>query len=142
MQEYLDFAFRHPFLMGAVSALLAMIVYTELRRLARRYQEVSAAQAVQLMNRESAWVLDVREDQEAKDGGMIPNARRIALSKLPERLEEIQGEKGPVIAYCKNGVQAHRACRILVRGGLAPVYNLKGGLNAWQDAGMPLEASQ
>ena len=141
MQEYLDFAVRHPFLMGAVSALVVMIVLTEVRRLTRRYKEITAAQAVQLMNRESAWVLDVREDKEAQDG-MIPNARRIALSELPERMAELKNEDGPVIAYCRSGVQAQRACRILAREGIAPVYNLKGGISAWQEAGMPLEASQ
>ena len=132
---------RHPLLMGAVSALVAMILFTEARRLTRQYKEVSAAQAVQLMNREAAWVLDVREDKEVQDG-MIPSARRIALSELPNRLGELQGEKGPVITYCRTGVQAHRACRILAREGVAPVYNLKGGISAWQEAGMPLEANQ
>ena len=132
---------RHPFLMGAVSALVAMILFTEVRRLTRQYKEVSAAQAVQLMNRESAWVLDVREDKEVQDG-MIPNARRIALSELPGRMEELQGQKGPVITYCRTGIQAHRACRILAREGVAPVYNLKGGISAWQEAGMPLETNQ
>ena len=139
MQEYLDFAVRHPFLMGAVTALVAMILVTEVRRLTRQYKEITAAQAVQLMNRESAWVLDVREDKEAQDG-MIPNARRIALSELPKRIDELQEEKGPVIAYCRNGTQAHRACQLLVRGGMEPVYNLKGGISAWREAGMPLEA--
>ena len=133
---------RHPFLMGAVSALVAMILFTEVRRLTRQYKEVSAAQAVQLMNREAAWVLDVREDKEVQDGSMIPSARRIALSELPDRLGELQGQKGPVITYCRTGVQAQRACRILAREGMDPVYNLKGGISAWQEAGMPLEASQ
>lgn len=131
---------RHPFLMGAVSALVAMILFTEVRRLTRRYKEVSAAQAVQLMNREAAWVLDVREDKEARDG-MIPSARRIALSELPDRMGELQKQKGPVIAYCSNGVQANRACQLLAREGMAPVYNLKGGIAAWREAGMPLEAN-
>ena len=140
MQEYLDFAVRHPFLMGAVSALVAMILVTEVRRLTRQYKEISAAQAVQLMNRESARVLDVREDKEVQDG-MIPSAQRIALSELPNRVGELQEQKGPVIAYCSNGMQAHRACRLLAREGMAPVYNLKGGINAWREAGMPLEAN-
>ena len=140
MQEYLDFAVRHPFLTGAVSALLVMIVVTEVRRMTRRYKEISAAQAVQLMNRESAWVLDVREDREVQDG-MIPSAQRIALSELPKRMEELRGQKGPVIAYCRTGIQGHRACRILAREGLDPVYNLKGGISAWQEAGMPLETN-
>ncbi len=140
MQEYLDFAAHHPFLMGAVSALVAMILFTEARRLTRRYEEISAAEAVQLMNRESAWTLDVREDKEIQDG-VIPSARRVALSELPKRVGELKDQKGPVIAYCKNGVQAHRACRILAREGLEPVYNLKGGIAAWREAGMPLEAS-
>ena len=139
MQEYLDFAVRHPFLMGAVTALIVMIAVTEIRRLTRRYKEVTAAQAVQLINRESAWILDVREEQEVK-GSIIPNARRIALSELPKRIGELKDQEGPVIAYCKAGVQAHRACKMLVGEGLAPVYNLKGGISAWQEAGMPLEA--
>ena len=139
MQEYLDFAVRHPFLMGAVSALVVMILVTEVRRLTRRYKEISAAQAVQLMNRESAWVLDVREDKEIQDG-MIPDARRIALSELPKRVGELQGQRGPVIAYCRNGIQSHRACQLLAREGVAPVYSLKGGVTAWREAGMPLEA--
>lgn len=137
MQEYLDFAARHPFLMGAVSALAVMILVTELRRAARRWREVGAAEAVRLMNREAATVVDVREPGEA-DGGVIPNARRVALSALPERAAELAA--GPVIAYCGNGVRSQRACRLLARAGAGPVYNLKGGLGAWREAGMPLEA--
>lgn len=140
MQEYLDFAQRHPFLMGAVSAVAAMIVWTELRRVTRRYKEVTAAQAVQLLNRESAWLLDVREEAEVRDG-LIPDARRVALSQLSDRMEELRDVPGPVIAFCRNGIQSHRACRLLVREGLGPVYALKGGLTAWQEAGMPLEAA-
>ncbi len=140
MQEYLDFAQRHPLLMGAVTAVVGMIVWTEFRRLTRRYKEVTAAQAVQLINRESAWTLDVREDR-AAGGGKIPDAKHIALSQLPQRIGEIREQGGPVIAYCRNGVQSHRACRLLAREGLQPVYSLKGGLMAWQEAGMPLEAS-
>ena len=139
MQEYWDFVLRHPLLMGAVSALVAMIAFTEVRRLTRRYKEISATQAVQLMNRESARVLDVREDKEIQ-GSVIPNARHIALSQLPQHVTEFHGQGEPVIAYCQNGVQAHRACRLLVRGGVASVYNLKGGITAWREAGMPLEA--
>ena len=140
MQEYIDFAMRHPFLMGAVTALIAMIAVTEMRRLTRRYKEITAAQAVQLMNRESAWLLDVREEQEVK-GSVIPNSQHIALSELPKRIGELKGQEGPVIAYCRTGMQAHRACKMLVREGLDPVYNLKGGIGGWQEAGMPLEAS-
>lgn len=140
MQEYVDFAMRHPFMMGAVTALVAMIVVTELRRLTRRYKEITAAQAVQLINREDAWVLDVREDREA-EGGAIPNAQRIALSQLQTRMTELQDKPGPVITYCRSGLQAQRACRMLAAAGLGPVYNLKGGMGAWREAGMPLEAS-
>jgi len=140
MQEYLDFAMRHPFLMGAISALMGMILFTEFRRATRRYKEVTTTQAVHLINRESAWTLDVREDVDAKEG-RIPDSRHIALSQLSGRMAELKDQEGPVIAYCKTGVQAHRACRLLAREGYGPVYNLKGGMTAWRDAGMPMEAS-
>ena len=140
MQEYIDFAMRHPFLMGAVTALVAMIAVTEIKRLTRRYKEITTAQAVQLINREDAWVLDVREDKEA-EGGAIPNAQRVAFSQLQTRMAELKDKDGPVIAYCRSGLQAQRACRMLVAEGISPVYNLKGGMGAWREAGMPLEAS-
>ena len=138
MQEYLDFAARHPFLVGAAAALAVMILVTELRRATRRWREVGAAEAVRLMNQEAATVVDVREPGEAS-GGAIPHARRVALSALPAAAAELAA--GPVIAYCGNGARSPRACRLLARAGAGPVYNLKGGLGAWREAGMPLEAS-
>ena len=139
MNEYLEFAMRHPVMMGAVSAVIVMILVTEVRRTMRRYQEVTVTQAVQLINREDAILLDVREDAEHKDSA-LPNAQHIALSQLPSRVEEVEKLKQPVITYCRTGVQSHRACRLLSRQGIVPIYNLKGGLTAWQTAGMPMES--
>ncbi len=138
MQEYLDFAARHPFLMGAVSAVVAMILFWEVRHVTRRYKEARVAQAVHLINRDSAWVLDVREDTDAHSA-RIPHSRRIALTQLPERMDELKDMSGPVIVYCGNGIQSQRACRLLAREDFEEVYVLKGGLGAWRHAGMPLE---
>ena len=140
MQEYLDFAARHPLLMGALSAVVGMILYWEIRNATRGYKEAKVAQTVHLINRDSAWVLDVREDTDAHTA-RIPNSRHIALSQLSERIDELKDMSGPVVVYCGNGVQSQRACRQLVRASFDAVYILKGGLNAWRQAGMPLEAS-
>ena len=138
MHEYLDFALRHPFLLGAVAALAALIAVTELRRATRRFRDVTVAQAVQLMNKEQAVVVDVRENLGARDA-RIPNARHLRTAQLPGQADALGA---PVIVYCQNGVQSQRACRLLARASAGPVYNLKGGLASWREAGMPLEAPQ
>jgi len=137
MQEYLEFATRHPFLMGAVSAVVIMILVTETRRATRRWSDVSVPQAVQLMNRDGAMVVDVRENVGQGDS-RIPKARHMKQAQLAERAADLAA---PVIVYCQNGVQSQRACRLLARAGVTPVYNLKGGISSWRDAGMPLETS-
>lgn len=136
MQEYFEFAARHPILMGALLAVLTMIVYTETRRATRRWSEVSVDQAVQLINRDGAAVVDVRENVKPDDA-RIPKATHVSGAQLEARAGELTA---PVIVYCQNGLTAQRACTRLARAGLNPVYNLKGGLTAWREAGMPLES--
>ena len=99
---------------------------------------LSPAQATQLINREDALVVDVRETSEWS-AGHIPNARHIALGQLDKHMSELEKFKNrPVIICCASGNRSSTACGTLKRAGFERVFNLSGGLGAWTGAGLPV----
>ncbi len=104
-----------------------------------KVRDVGTLQATQLINRENAVLLDVREDKELT-GGRLPNAIHIPLSALGSRSAELAKLTArPVIAYCERGQRSRAAGSALIRLGFADVYQLNGGFRAWKDAGLPVE---
>lgn len=99
---------------------------------------ISPMQATLLINREDAVVVDVREPGEYSKGH-IPNSRHIPLAQLDKRLPELDRFKDrPVIVNCQSGNRAFSACSALRKAGFAKVFNLDGGVSAWEQAGLPL----
>jgi rhodanese-related sulfurtransferase len=81
----------------------------------------------------------VREGEEFASGH-LPRARHIPLKELPKRLDEIgKYKERAVIVTCRSGPRAGSACRVLKRAGFTTVYQLKGGVSAWQQASLPVE---
>jgi rhodanese-related sulfurtransferase len=101
-------------------------------------REVGALGATQLINRQNAVMLDLRETKEY-DGGHLPNAVHIPLSELKNRSGELSKfTSRPLIAYCDRGTRSRGAGSALSKLGFAEVYTLRGGVKAWADAGLPL----
>lgn len=101
--------------------------------------QVSTSEAVQLINRRDAHVLDVREPGEF-GAGHINGARNIPVGALKSRLGEIDKWKDqPLIVHCATGNRSQGAATALKAAGFKEVFNLRGGLGAWQQAGMPVE---
>ena len=99
---------------------------------------VSTLQATQLINREDALVLDVREPTEF-DNGHLLGAKNLPLGSVEARAGELDKHKAkPVIVICGDGNRASKAATILREKGFANVVNLSGGLPAWQQAGLPV----
>lgn len=100
---------------------------------------LSAAEATQLINREDALVVDVREPAEFA-AGHLPDARNVPLAKLAERLGELEKyRQKPVIVCCAGGLRAGKAVRQLKQQGFARPYSLTGGVDAWISAGYPVK---
>jgi rhodanese-related sulfurtransferase len=139
MEQYLEFAGNHPFLIGAFALVLAMIVWTETRRFAGGYQRVSPNDAVRLINDGDTLLLDVREDAELQQG-MIDGAKHIPLGNLAKRIGELDKHKTKnILAYCRTGSRSAQACGILRKNEFEKVHNLSGGLMAWQSANLPVK---
>ena len=105
----------------------------------RGIKEVDHIATTQLINHKNALVLDVREQNEY-DAGHILNSKLIPLGKLLERIGELEKyRERPVVVVCRSGQRSASACTLLGKQGFAQVYNLSGGVMAWQKANLPLE---
>ncbi len=128
--------------LGLVALFLAsgvMLAWPEISRLVGGATELGTLDATRLMNQGSTLILDVRDNAEFL-AGHLPRARNIPLKELDKRLEEIARFKDKtVLVTCKTGARAGAASRALKRAGFNTVYQLKGGLAAWQQASLPLE---
>ena len=74
-------------------------------------------------------LLDVRQPGEYEES-RIPGATLIPLPWLSDRLRELNPEK-PVLTYCAIGGRSRAAAQLLAGQGFREVYNLKGGIKAW-----------
>lgn len=105
----------------------------------RGIKDVDPVAATQLINHKNALVLDVREDAEYKAGHVL-NAKLIPLGKLGERIGELEKYRDkPVVVVCRSGARSANACALLGKQGFAEVYNLAGGMIAWQKANLPVK---
>lgn len=82
-------------------------------------------------------LLDVREPEEWQ-AGHIAGSRHIPLGQLRGRLGELPKDK-TILAVCRSGSRSDSATRGLRTLGYT-VENLEGGVMAWKQAGLPLEA--
>jgi rhodanese-related sulfurtransferase len=81
-------------------------------------------------------ILDVRTPSEYADGH-IEGAINIDFysSAFEETLKTLDRDDTYLI-YCRSGNRSGQARNLMEGLGFAEVYNLSGGINAWQDAGL------
>lgn len=138
MQEYIDFASKNYWLFVALGAVITLIIVTELRRFTKGFKEISPAEAVLLINKEDAVVVDVREANELAQGSII-GAKHVALSALSQNTDKLTADKDkPVLVFCKMGNKSPQACKLLIQDHYTKVFGLKGGITAWINEQLPI----
>ena len=115
-----------------------MLLWPIIGRRMSGVREVGAMEATQLINHQNAVVLDVREDSEFY-AGHVPHSVHVPLGQLAKHAELEKYKNRPVIAICRSGMRSGRACSVLRKNGFEQVYNLTGGITAWERANMPME---
>ncbi|HSI48362.1 MAG TPA: rhodanese-like domain-containing protein [Ideonella sp.] len=103
---------------------------------------VSPAEAVRLINREKAVVVDVCEPSEYAAGHVV-GARSVPLDTLEKAGKELPSNKTlPLVVVCASGARANKAAAMLRQRGHENVQVLAGGMRAWREANLPVEASK
>ncbi len=135
----MDFIQNNLLLIAVAFASGAMLLWPLVRRTAGG-PWVSTLQATQMINREDALVLDVREPAEYAEGHIL-GAKNVPLADLERRAAELDKHKAkPVIVYLRQRQPRHARHRRAARRAASPsVFNLTGGYGAWQQAGLPVE---
>ncbi len=138
MQEYIAFIQENPILVGAFAALLALIIFTEIKKATQKFKNLNTQALVSLMNSVEPLLLDVRENNEVK-AGKLKGAKHIPLGNLKTRLNELEQNKDqPIVVYCRSGNRSANAAGVLTKHGFEEVYNLKGGITAWESDNLPV----
>ncbi|MCZ8073402.1 MAG: rhodanese-like domain-containing protein [Paucibacter sp.] len=101
---------------------------------------VNTAEAVRLMNREKAVLIDVCEPAEFA-AGHVAGARNVPLASLEGHKSLPSNKSLPVLVVCQSGARAARAAAQLRKLGYEKAQPLAGGLNAWREANLPVEKS-
>jgi len=135
MEQFIEFVSNHLVLSGLWLALLVAIF---VQHRVRSSKSVAPQQAVMMINRNDAVVLDVRDKKEF-DTGHIVDAINIPISKLSQRVTELDKHKQkPVVVVCKMGQHSGDACKTLQEAGFEQVVRLGGGVAEWKAQSLPL----
>ncbi|WP_156290033.1 rhodanese-like domain-containing protein [Oceanobacillus salinisoli] len=93
-------------------------------------KEISAKELqTKLEKGEELNIVDVREDDEVAQG-IIPGAKHIRLSEVPERINELEKDKHYYMV-CRSGARSGRATEFLKEQGY-DATNMAGGMLAWE----------
>jgi len=139
MSEYLEFLSHHPILSSAWVAIIVLIIVGTVKGVVSSVKPLSPQQLTFMVNRENAVVVDIRADKEFKAGRII-DSLHLANEKVTKNdfsmLEKYKDK--PIIVVCNAGVTASGVAAKLSKAGFAHVNILKGGMNAWLGAGLPV----
>jgi rhodanese-related sulfurtransferase len=125
------------FLIAAALVSGGLLAWPALSR-ATAGARVSPTEAVMLINREKAVLVDVSEPAEfaashAKGSKNVPFGGLETSTALPKN------KSLPLIVVCPTGARAGRAAAILRKLGYEKTHALAGGLAAWREASLPTE---
>ncbi len=91
------------------------------------------------IGREKLRIIDVREPSEfTGEFGHIPGAELVPLGTLPEAAKAWDRNVG-LLLVCRTGGRSSRAADALAKLGFAELKNLRGGMTAYNAAGLPTE---
>jgi rhodanese-related sulfurtransferase len=135
MEQFFSFIGNHALLAGSFVVLLALFIRNEMNR---GGAGISAQKLVDLVNREEAVVVDLRDKKEF-DLGHLVGAVNVPYSALESRIDELSKyRERPVVLICKMGQHAGTAGTMLRKKGFANVSRLTGGFMEWRNQNLPV----
>ena len=134
MEQAFEFINNNWMLVSVWGVFLAAFLWDNNQRSGA---SISTAQATQMINKQDAVVVDIR-DKKDFDAGHLANAKNIPYSTLAERLSELESSKErPIVLVCKSGQSVGMAGKTLKQKGFQ-VFRLSGGMLEWSNQNLPV----
>ena len=128
------------FLFLAAATSGALLLWPLLHRGAGGAGKLSTHDAVQLINREKAVLIDVSEPAEYA-AGHVAGAKSVPLSQIETSNALPKNKALPLVVVCATGARAAKGVAALQKLGFENARALAGGLEAWRAANLPVEKS-
>lgn len=139
MEPLLQFVIDHALLSAAIVGVTVAIIVNEAIQFRTGGRSVEPGTATRMYNKENALFVDIRGEN-AYLTAHLPGSINVPVERIDQNAEKLNRHKGrPIIVYGEPGRGVGRALKSLKGLGLDPVYELRGGLPAWQDASLPTE---
>lgn len=136
IEQLIEFSGNHMFLVAALILTLSLLIVNLAQGGGKN--SIDPVRATQLINHEDAVVVDVRPIADFNKGHIV-NSVNIPANGFKSQTHQLDKHKEkPVIISCRSGNQSLLACRQLRKAGFENVYNLRGGIFAWQNANLPI----
>jgi rhodanese-related sulfurtransferase len=117
-----------------------LLLWPALRKGAAGSGSVATSEAVRLINREKAVLIDVGDAAEFA-AGHATGARHVPLAQLDGNKTLPTNKALPVVVLCPTGARASKAAASLRKAGFEKAVSVAGGTAAWREAQLPIEKS-
>ena len=135
VEQLIEFVINHWILVSVFVALLVALAVVESQRAGRK---VGPQEAVMLLNRDEAVVVDIREKKEFSEGH-VKGAIHIPMAKLKESDNQLRKHSDKLILLVdKAGQHSGMAVKELPKDHGLNVARLSGGMMEWRNANLPV----
>ena len=130
----MNFISQNVFLILIAAAAGGLLLWDAIR--GRGGNAIGTLEATQLINQKGAQVADLRDDRDFR-AGHLPASKNVLPDRVQTWVASVETGK-PILLVCDNGLASQKAAAALKAAGRPDVYSLKGGIDAWVQAGIPL----
>jgi rhodanese-related sulfurtransferase len=133
--QLIEFLGNHWILFMTLGVILGLLTYN---LIFGDRGSVDPVGATTLINQKDAAVVDVRPVADYAKGHIL-NAVNVPMNGFKNQTAALAKFRDrPIVVTCRSGSQSQAACHLLRKAGFPEVYNLKGGIMAWESASLPL----
>ncbi|WP_043892621.1 rhodanese-like domain-containing protein [Providencia sneebia] len=139
MQEIMQFVSRNMLLSLVWIVLLVAVVVMTFKGMFSKSKVITRAQAITLINKEEAVIVDLRSRDDFRKGHIIDSVNLTPSEIKDNNLGELEKYKQkPVIVVSANGMEAGKPAEHLAQHGFEKVFILKEGIAGWSGENLPL----
>ena len=139
MEQFITFLGNSPMLTAAWVVIALAIIFMTIRIKMSPVKQVSPQELTFLVNRDEGVVVDIRAEKEFKASHII-DSKHLSPEKVKNNdLASLEKHKDkPIIVVCSAGLSAVKVANDLAKAGFSTVSILKGGMNSWVGASLPV----